>query len=167
MSTPPPPQGQAPNPPQGPAPYPPQGGQPQQGQPPQQQPYAPFPAQGAPVPPPQPAPPNRAGKKAIRIIGAIVVAVVVIGLKFGIGWFLNREDAETTSVGACMHNAGSYTDPKLNEVDCSSSESQYEVVEKFDGSSDGNKCEAVKESTIYYVQSGGGHDVVLCLKETK
>ncbi|MGW3951790.1 LppU/SCO3897 family protein [Streptomyces sp. NPDC004752] len=160
MSTPPPPQGQAPNPPQGQAPYPPQGGQPQQ-------PYAPFPAQGGPVPPPQPARSGRVGKKAIRIIGGLVVAVIVIALKFGAGWFLSRDDAETTSAGSCMHNDGSYTDPKLNEVDCSSSDSQYQVVEKFDGSSDQEKCASVKGSTIAYVQSGGGHDVVLCLKETK
>lgn len=169
VSTPPPPQGQAPYPPQGQAPYPPQGDHPQQGQAPHppQQPYAPFPTQGAPVPPPQPAARQRIGKKAIRVIGGIVVAVVVIALKFGAGWFFSRDDAETTSVGACMHNKGSYTSPDLNEVDCSSSDSQYQVVEKFDGTSDENKCETVKESTIFYVQSGGGHDVVLCLKETK
>ncbi|MGW3117977.1 LppU/SCO3897 family protein [Streptomyces sp. NPDC001107] len=165
-----PPQGQAPYPPQGSAPYPPQGGYPQQpGQPgvPPQAPYAPFPNQGgAPVPPPAPAG-KRMGKKAIRIIGAIVVAVIVGLLKFGAGWFLTRDDAETTSVGACMHNDGSNKDPELKEVDCSSSEAQYKVVQKFDGSSDDSKCEAVTEATISYVQYGHGHDVVLCLKDAK
>ncbi len=170
-------------PPQGPNPYaqqptapmgqqPGQPGVPQQPYPPQQpyapqQPYTPFPQQGAPVPP-APVPAKR-GKKGLRIIGAIVVFVIVALVKFGAGfglsWFLNRDDAETTSVGSCMHNDGTYSKPDLKEVDCSSGDSQYKVVQKFD-SSDENKCKAVTEATIYYVQSGGGHDVVLCLKET-
>jgi hypothetical protein len=140
---------------------------------PPQQPYAPFPQQqGAPVPPPAPAAPaKRGGKKALRIIGAVVAFVLIALLKFGAGfglsWFFNRDDAETTSVGACMHNDGTDSKPDLKEVDCSSSGAQYKVVQKFDDSSDENKCKAVTESTVYYVQSGGGHDVVLCMKETK
>jgi hypothetical protein len=136
--------------------------------PPQQQPYAPFPQQqGAPVPPPPTSTGQRMGKKAVRVIGGIVVAVIVLALKFGAGWFLSRDDAETTSVGSCMHNNGTMTEPDLKEVDCSSSESQYKVVEKFDGSTDEDKCKPVAAATVSYVQYGGGHDVVLCLKETK
>ena len=97
----------------------------------------------------------------------IVVAVIIGLLKFGAGWFLTRDDAETTSVGSCMHNEGTNSSPDLNEVDCSDSKAQYKVVQKFDGSSDDSKCEAVTEATISYVQYGGGHDVVLCLKEVK
>lgn len=183
MTTPPPPQGQnpyaqAPTAPMGQQPgqpgvpqqpYPPQQPyQPQQPYPPQQQPYAPFPQQqGAPVPPPPAPAGKRMGKKAVRIIGAIVVAVIVGLLKFGAGWFLTRDDAETTSVGACMHNSGTDSNADLKEVDCSSSGAQYKVVQKFDDSSDETKCKTVTDATIYYVQSGGGHDVVLCLKEAK
>ncbi|MER6121180.1 hypothetical protein ABT173_00460 [Streptomyces sp. NPDC001795] len=135
---------------------------------PPQGPYAPFPNQGAPAPvPPQAGPGKRASKKAVRIIGAIVIAVIVGVIKFGAGWFLTRDDAETTSVGACMHNDGTDNNAKLKEVDCSSGDAQYKVVQKFDGSSDENKCQDVKAATIAYIQSGGGHDVVLCLKETK
>ncbi|MER5431002.1 hypothetical protein [Streptomyces sp. NPDC002588] len=165
MTTPPPPQGQNPyaQTPTGPVAQ--QPGQP--GVPPQQ-PYAPFPNQGAPTPVPPPAPAGkRMGKKAIRIIGAIVIAVIVGLLKFGAGWFLTRDDAETTSVGSCMHNDGTDSNADLNEVDCSSGDAQYKVVQKFDGSSDDSKCEAVTEATISYVQYGGGHDVVLCLTEVK
>ncbi|MEU6538864.1 hypothetical protein [Streptomyces sp. NPDC047000] len=153
-----------------------QPGVPQQPYPPQQ-PYAAFPQQGAPFPqqgapfPPPPAPPRRGGKKVLGILGAIGVFVLIAALKFGVGfglgWFLNRDDAETTSVGSCMHNDGTYTSPDLNEVDCSSGNAQYKVLQKFDDSSDENKCKSVTDSTIYYVQTGGGHDVVLCLKETK
>ncbi|MFC4328620.1 hypothetical protein ACFPC0_12385 [Streptomyces andamanensis] len=169
MTTPPPPQGQnpyaqAPTAPMGQQPG--QPGVPQQPYPPQQ-PYAPFPQQqGAPVPPPAPAG-KRLGKKAIRIIGVIVVAVIIALLKFGAGWFLTRDDAETTSVGSCMHNDGTMTKADLKEVDCSSANAQYKVVEKFDGSTDTDKCKTVTDATISYVQYGGGHDVVLCLKEAK
>ncbi|MGW3493276.1 LppU/SCO3897 family protein [Streptomyces sp. NPDC001020] len=174
MTTP-PPQGQNPYAQQPTVPVGQQPGQP--GVPPQQAggpgvppqaPYAPFPNQGAPAPvPPQTEPSKRSGKKAVRLIGTLVVAVIVIGLKFGVGWYLNRNDAETTSVGACMHNDGSNSDPKLKEVDCSSGDAQYKVVEKFDGSKDMDKCEGVTGAQISYVQYGNGHDVVLCLKEAK
>jgi hypothetical protein len=130
-----------------------------------QQPYAPFPNQGAPVPPPAPA--RRGGKKVVRILGIVVLGLLVLGVKFGIGWWADRTDAETTSVGACMHNDGTEIEADLQEVDCSSSSAQFQVVEKFDDTSDDSKCEAVKEATISYYQVGGGHNVVLCLKETK
>ncbi|MEU6481333.1 hypothetical protein ABZ858_31570 [Streptomyces sp. NPDC047017] len=144
---------------------------PQQQPYPPQQPYAPFPQQqGAPVPPP-PAPAKRGGKKMLRIVGGIVVAVLLGLLKFGgalgLGWFLSRDDAETTSVGSCMHNDGTMSKPDLKDVDCSSGNAQYKVVQKFDSSTDESKCQTVTDATVSYVQYGGGHDVVLCLKETK
>lgn len=162
MTVPPPPQGQNPYAQQ---PTPPMGQQPGQPGVPPQGPYAPFPNQGAPVPPPAPA--RRGGKKLVRILGVVVVGILVLAVKFGIGWFASETDAETTSVGACMHNDGTDSSADLNEVDCSSSDAQYKVVKKFDDTSDDSKCEAVSEATISYIQSGAGHDVVLCLKEVK
>ncbi|KPI07775.1 hypothetical protein OK074_3850 [Actinobacteria bacterium OK074] len=159
-------QAPAPQPGQQPGFPPQQPGQPgypgQQPYPPQQQPYAPFPQQGPPVPPAKPR-----GKKAIRIVAVIAIAIVGTAVKFGIGWVMNRSDAETTSVGSCMHNDGTFSKPDLNTVDCSSGDSQYKVLDKFDNSSDTSKCETVSGATIYYVQTGSSHDVVLCLKETK
>jgi len=103
----------------------------------------------------------------VRLIGTIAVAAILIGLKFGAGWFLSRNDAETTSVGACIYNDGTDSEPDLKEVDCSSSKAKYKVVEKFDGSKDSDKCQGVKDAEISYVQYGNGHDVVLCLKGNK
>ncbi|MEU5887793.1 hypothetical protein ABZ835_13300 [Streptomyces sp. NPDC047461] len=158
MTTP-PPQGQNPYA-QGqqlPAPQPPQGGNPfaqgQPGVPPQG--GAPY----APVPPTPPA--RRFNKKLLRIAGFIVVAILIAGGK----WFFGQTDAETTSVGSCMHNEGTQVSPDLKTVDCGSSDAQYKVVEKFEDTSDSDKCEAVKEAEISYYQTGDGHDVVLCLKE--
>ncbi|MBT3151725.1 hypothetical protein HTV45_12650 [Streptomyces sp. CHD11] len=140
---------------QGQAPHPPQGGFPQAGQPG-------FPPPGAPVPPPAPA--RRFNKTLIRIVGFIVIAVLIAVGK----WFFGQTDAETASVGSCMHNKGTQVAPDLKGVDCSSSDAQYKVVEKFDDTSDSDKCEAVKEATISYYQTGdSSHNVVLCLKEVK
>ncbi|MER5407069.1 MULTISPECIES: hypothetical protein [unclassified Streptomyces] len=141
----------------------PMGQQPVQPGVPPQQPYAPFPNQGAPVPPPAPSPAKRGGKKALRIVALILVAVALYGVK----WYLGQSDAETASVGNCMHNDGTDSKADLKTVDCSSGDAQYKVVEKFDDTSDENKCKDVTDSTIAYIQSGGGHDVVLCLKENK
>ncbi|MBN0043284.1 hypothetical protein JS756_04055 [Streptomyces actuosus] len=163
-------------PPHGQNPYaqtpPPAGQEPgQQGVPPQGAPYAPFPNQagpgapaGAPVPP-QGGTAKRAGKKVARIAGIIVVAVIIAAIKFGIADWLTESDAHATSVGACMHNAGTESKPDLKEVDCSSSKAQFKVVEKFADTTDDSKCEAVQEATISYIESGSD-DVVLCLKET-
>jgi len=163
----PPPQGQNPysqdvqpyGQPQPPAPYPPQGGNPfAQGQP------GVPPQGGAPYAPVPPAPPaRRFNKKVLRIVGFIVVAILIAGGK----WFFGKTDAETTSVGSCMHNKGTQSAPDLKTVDCSSSDAQYKVVEKFDNTSDDSKCESVASAEISYYQTGDGHDVVLCLKEVK
>lgn len=166
MTTP-PPQGQNPfaqgqqpyGQPQAQAPYPPQGGYPQQpGQPG-------FPPQGgAPYAPAPPSPPTkRFNKKLLRIVGIIVLAIIIGVVK----WQLGKTDAETTSVGSCLHNQGTQSDPKLKTVDCSSGDAQYKVVEKFDDTSDDSKCDAVKEAEIAYYQTGDNHDVVLCLKAVK
>ncbi|MFI1681600.1 MULTISPECIES: hypothetical protein [unclassified Streptomyces] len=173
MTTP-PPQGQTPYPPQGqnpygqpqggvapygqapPAPYPPQQGQPGG-------PTAPYPAfnQGGPVPPP-PAPRGGRGKKLLLRIGGFILVAILIGVG---KHYMTKSDAESTSVGSCMHNKGTQIRPELEEVDCGSSDSEFKVVEKFDGTSDSSKCETVKTSEVAYYQSGKGHNVVLCLKK--
>ncbi|MFE7170208.1 hypothetical protein [Streptomyces sp. NPDC057616] len=111
-----------------------------------------------------PAPPaKRFNKKVLRIVGIIVLAIIIGVVK----WQLGKTDAETTSKGSCMHNSGTQSDPKLKTVDCSSSDSQYKVVEKFDNTSDSNKCKTVADAEIAYYQTGDNHDVVLCLKTIK
>ncbi|GAA3999192.1 hypothetical protein GCM10022384_52860 [Streptomyces marokkonensis] len=174
MTTP-PPQGNpfAQGQPQAPQPQQPQGQNPYaQGQPGlPQQPGQPgfsqqagqpgFPPPGAPVPPPGRS--NPFSKKLVRI-GAVIVVAILIGLG---KWYWGQSDAETTSVGSCMHNEGTQVSPDLKSVDCSSGDAQFKVVEKFDDTSDDSKCEAVKDATISYYQTGDNHDVVLCLKEVK
>ncbi|WP_406726554.1 hypothetical protein WJ438_20530 [Streptomyces sp. GD-15H] len=148
--------------PQGQTPYPPQDGLPQQaGQPG-------FPPQGAPVPPPQP--PRKIGFKTIKNI-----AIVVVVATAAIGAFIaSRDDANTAAVGDCMHRGSTSDDnPDLEVVECNSSEAQYEVLAKIEGSflTDtlaSSKCEAAAKDFQYvYTESGDGKDFLLCLKDYK
>lgn len=128
-----------------------------------QQPYPPY-NQGAPVPPPAaPSGGGRAKKLALRIGAVIVVGIVVFVVKGQ----LNKSDAETTAVGDCLHNKGTQSQPDLKDTDCSSSDAEFKVIEKFDDTSSVSKCDAVKGTEVSYYQTGAGHDVVLCLKTTK
>ncbi|MFG2652979.1 hypothetical protein [Streptomyces sp. NPDC048436] len=153
-------------PPQGQNPYG-QAVQPLPGQPGQpgvpQQPYPPY-NQGAPVPPPAPAGGGRRVNKLVLRIGA----VIVVGILIAVGkFYLGRSDAETTAVGDCLHNKGTQSQPDLKNTDCSSSDAEFKVIEKFDDTSSVSKCNTVKGTEVSYYQTGGSHDVVLCLKSAK
>ncbi|MFJ4810948.1 LppU/SCO3897 family protein [Streptomyces longwoodensis] len=146
------------------APYPPQGGQPQQ---PGQVPYAPFPNQGVPAP----QPPRR--KVSFKLIKNIVIVLAVLGVAIG-SFIASRDDADTASVGDCMHRgSSSSTDPDLEVVDCKSTKAQYVVLAKIKGKYTGDvaastKCEAeAKDFEYVYTQSGDGSDFLLCLKGKK
>lgn len=146
------------------APYPPQGGQPQQ---PGQVPYAPFPNQGVPAP----QPPRR--KVSFKLIKNIVIVLAVLGVAIG-SFIASRDDADTASVGDCMHRgSSSSTDPDLEVVDCKSSKAQYVVLAKIKGKYTGEvaastKCEAeAKDFEYTYTESGDGSDFLLCLKDKK
>ncbi|MBD0841042.1 MULTISPECIES: hypothetical protein [unclassified Streptomyces] len=161
MTTP-PPQGQNPFA-QGQNPY----GQPQ-GQAPQQ---PGFPQQGAaPYAPEPPEAPRR--KLSFKTIKNIVIVLAVIGVAVG-GYIASRNDANTAAVGDCMHRGSSDdNNPDLEVVDCSSSDAQYEVLAKIEGTFSGltaeTKCEAkTKEFQYVYTQSGDGGDFLLCLKDYK
>jgi hypothetical protein len=155
------PYGQAP----GQAPYPPQGGFPQQpGQPG-------FPQQGA--APYAPVPPQQTGRKlSFKTIKNIVIAVAVVGIAVG-GFIASRDDANTASVGDCMHRGSSDdSNPDLEVVDCSSGKAQYTVLAKIEGTFSGttaeSKCAAeAKDFQYSYTESGDGSDFLLCLKDYK
>ncbi|MGW2781772.1 LppU/SCO3897 family protein [Streptomyces populi] len=161
MTTPPPTQGQNPYA-QGQSP---QGGNPfAQGQPPQGYPQQPT-AGYAPVPPAQPK--RKVTFKLVKnVVTVVVVAVAVIG-----GYIASRDDANTAAVGDCMHRGNSSsTDPDLEVVECSSSQAQYIVLAKIEGSftsaTADSKCAAeAKDFQYSYTESGDGSDFLLCLKD--
>ncbi|MER5400405.1 hypothetical protein [Streptomyces sp. NPDC002599] len=161
MTTPPPPQGGNPYA-QG---QPPQGGNPfAQGQPPQgypQQPGVGF----APAPPTQPK--RKITFKLVKnVVVVVAVAVAVIG-----GYIASRDDANTAAVGDCMHRGSSNsTNPDLEVVECSSSQAEYIVLAKVEGSftsaAADSKCEEkAKDFQYSYTESGDGSDFLLCLKD--
>ncbi|MFF1543026.1 hypothetical protein [Streptomyces sp. NPDC058291] len=170
MSTP-PPQGQNPfaqpgqqpyGQPEGQAPYPPQGGYPQQpGQP--GYPTAPY---GA-VPPEQPR-----RKVSFKLIKNIVIVLAVAGVAIG-AYISSRDDANTAAVGDCMHRGNkSDNDPDLEVVKCDSSQAQYIVLAKIDGTytqlTADSKCEEkAKDFQYSYTESGDGTNFLLCLKDYK
>lgn len=164
MTTP-PPQGQNPyaqaQQPQ--APFPPQGGNPfAQGQPG-------VPPQGgvpyAPVPPEQPR-----RKLSFKTIKNIVIVLAVAGIAIG-GYISSRDDANTASVGDCMHRGSTNdNDPDLEVVDCADSKAQYTVLAKIEGTFSGSlaetKCAAeAKDFQYVYTETGDGSNFLLCLKD--
>ncbi|MFF7793652.1 hypothetical protein [Streptomyces sp. NPDC007991] len=169
MTTPPPQgnpfaQGQPAGQPQ--APYPPQGGYPQQpGQPG-------FPPQGA--APYAPVPPQPAGRKlSFKTIKNIAIVIAVAGIAIG-GYITSRDDANTASVGSCMHRGSSNdNNPDLEVVECSDAKAQFVVLAKIEGAYltetlASSKCEAeAKDFQYTYTESGDGKDFLLCLKDKK
>jgi hypothetical protein len=165
----PPPQGQNPfaqqgqqpyGQPQGQAPYPPQGGYPQQpGQP--GYPTAPY---GA-VPPEQPR-----RKVSFKLIKNVVIVLAVAGVAIG-GYISSQDDANTAAVGDCMHRGSSNDDnPDLEVVKCDSSQAQYIVLAKVEGTytdvTADSKCqEKAKDFQYSYTESGDGSNFLLCLKD--
>ncbi|WP_405767867.1 hypothetical protein OHU34_21495 [Streptomyces sp. NBC_00080] len=162
MSTPPPhgqnpfaQQGQQPyGQPQGQAPYPPQPGYPQPG-------AAPY---GA-VPPEQPR-----RKVSFKLIKNVVIVLAVIGV--GIGAYISsQDDANTAAVGDCMHRGSSSDDnPDLEVVKCDSSQAQYIVLAKVEGTytalTADSKCEEkAKDFQYSYTETGDGSNFLLCLKD--
>ncbi|WP_327184012.1 LppU/SCO3897 family protein [Streptomyces sp. NBC_01334] len=166
MSTPPPhgqnpfaqqgqqPYGQPQGQPQGQAPYPPQPGYPQPG-------AAPY---GA-VPPEQPR-----RKVSFKLIKNVVIVLAVIGV--GIAAYISsQDDANTAAVGDCMHRGSSSDDnPDLEVVKCDSSQAQYIVLAKVEGTytalTADSKCEEkAKDFQYSYTETGDGSNFLLCLKD--
>ncbi|WP_255949455.1 LppU/SCO3897 family protein [Streptomyces odontomachi] len=152
-------------PPQGGYGYPPQQGQPgPQGQPGMQQP--PYFNQGGPATMPPPQRPRKSFKSILRVAGAIVGLIVIVG-----GWYASRDDADTASVGDCMHRGSQDdNDPDLEVVDCSSAKAQYTVLAKIKGNygeqTANTKCKAEAQDYQYvYTETGDGEDFLLCLKD--
>jgi hypothetical protein len=202
VSNPVPPPGGA-NPPapnQGEAGYPPPPGQPAPGQPFPGQPFPgqPFPGQPLPgqpfagqpapgYPPPPPGQqgfgqfpteqPKKSGKaRLLGILGAIVVVLIVIGLKAGLTSLFNNDKAKEAKVGDCVaaqgdvpKEEGKTTEADAAVVDCSSSKAKYTVVGRVEGETDtaSKSCDKyfTDEKADYFVySSASGNGYLLCLQ---
>ena len=120
-------------------------------------PGQPFPGQAGPgFPPPPPGqegfgqfpaePKKKSGKgRLIGILGAIVVVLVVVALRFGLSSVLNKDKAEEAKVGDCVAaqgdvptQEGKTTSADAEVVDCGSTKAKYSVVGRVEGETDTN-----------------------------
>ncbi|MEV4404962.1 hypothetical protein AB0J66_22500, partial [Actinoplanes sp. NPDC049598] len=129
-----------------------------------------------PPPPGGEAPPKKkggAGKVVLRIVGAVVVGLIIIGLKVGIGSALFGDKAKDAKAGDCIAAGKEVKDEGTTEtdadvVDCGSSEAKFTVVSRIDGESspDSKSCDKFfKEGEEFYVfGSSSGKGYLLCLR---
>ncbi|WP_309244411.1 LppU/SCO3897 family protein [Micromonospora parastrephiae] len=133
----------------------------------------------------QPAEPeakNSGAKKALGIIGAIVVFLVIAGLKFGIGSaignYLNKDETADAKAGDCIAELPEITGTKEEKVDgakvvsCTSTDAAYNVVGRVDGQTEAQakaptSCEQYlkqgEEGYVFYNIEPGKTGYVLCL----
>ncbi|MEV0212793.1 hypothetical protein [Micromonospora sp. ALFpr18c] len=134
---------------------------------------------------PQPAEPEAkksGAKKALGIIGAIVVFLVIAGLKFGIGSaignYLNKDETADAKAGDCIAELPEITGTEEEKVDgakvvsCTSTDAAYNVVGRVDGQSEaqakaGTACDQFlkqgDDGYVFYNIEPGKTGYVLCL----
>lgn len=142
-------------------------------------PDAQQPQPGVQAPPPvQPETKKSGGKKVLGIVGAIVVFLVIAGLKFGLGNVLNKDETAEAKAGDCIAELPEITGTEEEEVDnakvvdCTSTEAVYNVVGRVDGQTEaqaktGEACEQyIKEGEdgyVFYSIEPGKKGYLLCL----
>lgn len=106
-----------------------------------------------------PRPPLNPGKPVIRRVGALGVFApfLLVGV-LAIAGELD-DSANSASVGECVHISGTESSPEVAVVDCGSSEADFEVAERHDGS------DAHCDRTLFseYAEYGGRDSFTLCL----
>nr|WSX51535.1 hypothetical protein OG409_22910 [Streptomyces sp. NBC_00974] len=100
------------------------------------------------------------GKKVLRVVALLVVAVVV---KFGISYFFNSP--VHAKAGDCVQVTGSDTNPKVSTKDCADKDANYKVVKVVDDTFDVNACGQVTEAAL--AQQWDEEKFVLCLGPVK
>lgn len=118
----------------------------QQPQTPEQQPAAEQQQTSEQLPAAEPKAEKSGAKKALGIVGAILVVVVIAGLKFGvasaIGNFFNKDETAAAKTGDCIAELPEITGTEQEEVDgakvveCTSTDAAYSVVGRVDGQSE-------------------------------
>jgi hypothetical protein len=144
------------------------------GQQPPQNPFGtaqPMPAPGTPYGQ-QPNPlgytavPNKGGFLRRGNLGKLrlIISLVVLAV-IGVGWFIShKSDPATASAGDCVHISGSDAN-SAKKVSCGDSSANYTVVQKFDGTSDTDKCKPLVQANpnMVALYQYGKSEYVLCL----
>ena len=120
------------------------------------------------LPEPQPGPgrPMDPGKPLFQrpamlmlLLPIAVIALIVVGN-------LNSTEAKAT-VGACVVNNGTSSNPDVKVVDCSSSDAEYKIVGKIDDSTDDSQCDQFEGAEASYVYQHRSTKYTLCLTPVK
>jgi hypothetical protein len=115
----------------------------------------PEPAPGAPGRPMDP------GKPLFRrpaILGLLVPIAVIALLVWG-----NMNSVSSADVGQCVRNNGTSSVPKVEVVDCGSSDAQYRIVGRLENSSNSEDCAKFDGYTAAYTKENGSSSYTLCL----
>jgi hypothetical protein len=116
------------------------------------------------LPEPVPGAPGRPmdpGKPLFRrpaILGLLVPIAVIALLVWS-----NVNSVSSADVGQCVRNNGTSSAPKVEVVDCGSSDAQYRIVGRLKNTSNSRDCEQFADSTTAYTKSGSS-GYILCLK---
>ena len=90
------------------------------------------------------------------LIPIAIIAAIIIGN-------LTTTSTSEATVGSCVVNKGSDSDPKVKVVDCSSSEAQYRVVGKLDNTTDDSRCDQFPGYEASYTKRDRYTRYTLCL----
>jgi hypothetical protein len=112
----------------------------------------PEPIPGAPGRPMDPGKPLFKRPAALGLLLPFLVIVLIVVAN------LNR--APEPALGSCVYNKGTAAKPNVKAVDCTSTDADYKVVGKIDGSTNGDECAKFEDSTVSYTN---GKKYTLCL----
>jgi len=110
--------------------------------------------------------PKAPGSKRKRILSALGTVVVLLAVKFGLGYMLaDKPAADTLSIGQCVQRGD---DDTINAVDCKDGKAQYKVVfiakDTKEAQAD-QTCAPYEATTMTYFESGKGDETgnTICL----
>lgn len=123
------------------------------------------------------APAKKSGRgRLIAVVAAVVVALVVLALRFGLSGAINKDKAQEAKVGNCVaaqgdvpKDDGKTTSAGAELVDCASTKAKFTVVGRVEGETDANSKSCDKyftdEKADYFVySSSAGKGFLLCLQ---
>ncbi|GAB3923617.1 hypothetical protein GCM10029976_014090 [Kribbella albertanoniae] len=90
------------------------------------------------------------------LVPIAIIAAIVIGN-------LTTTSTSEATVGSCVVNKGTDSNPDVKVVDCSSSEAQYRVVGKLDNTTDDSRCEQFPGFEASYTKKERYTRYTLCL----
>ena len=100
---------------------------------------------------------SASGSKRKKILSALGTVVVLLAVKFGLGYMLaDKPAADTLSIGQCVQRGD---DDTINAVDCKNAKAQYKVVfiaKDTKESQADQTCAPYEATTMTYFESGKG-----------